>query len=178
METEKNLPTRTSMPVTVMTTEIVKILGTIIFRTRLAKGWNGYDPKTQDMAIQTWFEILQTEKIPPEFFDELYRRACNFQAFQIQNGKDAPDMSAQLMLSQWIGGNGLRSELREREIAAKNRLPETAASKCPRCLGINMEIVFDGDGKKLGSRPNCRHDKLKPGEWLWKQADKEFENAG
>lgn len=162
----QNLQTPKSTKVTAITTEIERILGTIIFRSRLAKGWNGYDQKTQNFAIQTWFEILQTEKIPPEYFDELYRRACNFQAHVLQSGKEPPEMSAQLMLAQWLGGAGLQTEIRAREIAAKNRLPETAESRCPRCFGTGIEYIYSSSGEKLGCRPNCAHKPLQPGEWL------------
>jgi hypothetical protein len=170
---EQNLQTLKSTPVTATTTEAERILGTIIFRTRLAKGWNGYDRRTQDLAVQTWFEILNTEKIPPAAYDELYRRACSFQAAVIQSGREAPEMSAQLMLACWIGENGLLAEIKRHEIEARNRLPETAKSQCVRCFGTGMEYVYSASGERLGSRPGCKHEALKPGEWLWKKNRKD-----
>lgn len=140
-----NNQTPTSSTATVITPDAEKILGTIIFRTRLAKGWNGYEPRTQAMAVQTWHEILQTEKVPHQVYDELYRRACNFQAFILQTGKEPPEMSAQLMLSQWIGESGLRKELAEREIKSGKFLGENAESVCRYCHGSGWRTIKEGN---------------------------------
>ena len=122
------------------------------------------------MAVQTWFEILQTEKVPENAFDELYRRACQKQAVALGSGKEMPDMSAQLMLSCWIGDFGLRNEIRQREFDSKKFLPSTAESICIRCDGTGLETIHSDNGRNLGRRPGCKQQPLVPGEWLWKKA--------
>jgi len=107
------------------------------------------------LAVQTWFEILQTEKVPAEQYDALYRRACNYQAFIIQQGKEAPDMSAQLMLAQWIGGNGLRAELERERIESGKYLPSNAESVCKHCNGSGFREVIDGKYKGV---KKCNHE--------------------
>jgi hypothetical protein len=144
----ESLQTPKLTPATVITTEAEKILGTIIFRTRLAKGWNGYDERTQKMAVMAWFEILNRQKIPPKYYDELYGRACDVRAVCLRNGKEPPEISAELMAAQW---EGLAEEIRQKEIDAERFLPATAESDCPRCFGKNREFVYDeASGRILG----------------------------
>lgn len=111
------------------------------------------------MAVQTWFEILQTEGVPPAAYDELYRRACNQQAFVLRQGREMPEMSAQLMLSQWIGETGLRKELEQRKIREGRTLSQNAASSCKYCFGTGRRYKFDAEtGKTLGITGKCDHN--------------------
>lgn len=154
MRPNKLRPTPTPAMATTITPDAEKILGTIIFRARLARGWNGYDAATQKLAVQTWFEILTTEKIPHQFYDELYRRACIYQAFMLQQGKEPPEMCAQLMLAQWNGENGLRRELDQNRIKKGRTLGANAESVCRHCHGTGFKIIKQGN---YSGTIKCKH---------------------
>jgi hypothetical protein len=74
-----------------------------------------------------------------------------------------------MMIACWPA---LRKEIREKEIEARNMLPETAESQCPRCNGTNLETKWDAQGKVLGVRPGCNHLPLREGEWLFKERER------
>jgi hypothetical protein len=41
-------------------------------------------------------------------------------------------------------------------------------ANCPRCYGGGMEFMYDEEGNQLGVRPNCKHEPLREGEYLYK----------
>lgn len=120
--------------------EAEKALGRIIFKTRLAKGWGAYDETTQRMAVRTWYEILRD--VPVAAYEELYQRACDYQASRLRDTGQMPEMSAQLMLAQWTGQNGLKAEWRERQIKSGRVLPD----RCEDCYGTGWKHVEQTDG--------------------------------
>lgn len=62
----------------------------------------------------------------------------------------------------------------KREIIAKKE-------NCPRCFGTGLEFVYSISGTDLGVKPNCKHEPLRPGEWLFewnsKRAREDLDDA-
>lgn len=141
-------------------------------------GWVLKKARELDEEIKIWSITFDDYKIPSEHLPELWKRARDLRISRLNNGKECPDFTAELLAACWTGENGLRAEILRREVEAKRTLPETAESQCPRCYGLGMEYVFGENGKSLGCRRNCRHEPLKVGEWLWKQAQKAEESEG
>lgn len=85
-------------------------MGEVLDRWRINQGWNPYDPKTQDLAIQSWVAILDKENVPPDAYAELYEWALSTRALAIQSGKQLPNFGVELLLAGWIGENGLQRQ--------------------------------------------------------------------
>ena len=145
-------------------------MGDVIDRWRLNKGWNPLDNESQDLAISSWVNVLDSENIPASAYNELFVRALKLRASLFSQGKQPPEMGIELMLSCW---ESLAQEIEQKRIAEKRYLPETAASDCPRCFGLGKESVFDEQtGRILGVKGVCLHQPLTDGEWLWKKQQK------
>ena len=129
-------------------------------------------------VARVWIEFLDRYEVPAAAYPALYDRAVDALIRMIQNGKDPGELTAETILAGWIGENGLRAELERKRIEEKRYLPDTAASACPRCFGLGWEYIYSAEGKKEGARPKCKHEPLKPGEWLWKQQQKDDEFEG
>jgi len=139
--------------------ESAQILGQIIDRSRLAKGWGPLDPNTQSLAIQTWYEILNTASIPYKYWDELYRRAMAQRSKMIAAGKEPMDICPELLLAQW-------PELRDTVEWFKPA--EKPSEICQRCGSSNFEFKWEeSTGKILGVMGRCDHRPIVEGEWLW-----------
>lgn len=128
-------------------------IGNIIAKVRLGKGWSPNSPADQKTAAAVWLEILADALIPGEAIPELYKRANQTIQNALAAGREAPEMSANLLAAQWHGG--LRAELEQKRIDEKRYLPETAVSNCPKCFGSGFELVKDNFGYS-GAR-KCDH---------------------
>jgi hypothetical protein len=144
-----------------LSTKTAEILSNILDKTRLAKGWNPYDDASQNLAIQTWFEILEAAKIEPQSYNELYRRACLFRAEKIADGGNAPEISAELLVAFW---KPLQTEIRQNRILSGKFLGTNAASVCQYCFGSGWRQIQDGGFYKTTAR--CDH-----GEPVWTEAE-------
>jgi hypothetical protein len=151
------------------TDEQVQAMIDVLDRWRLNLGWKPWDFKTASMAAASWIASLNRQKVPAKAYMELYERSLEFRARALENGKQLPDMGSELLLSQWPM---LEKEIREKEIASKSMLPETAESKCPRCLGTGLETTYSLTGIRLGAGKRCDHRPLVEGEWLYQQREK------
>ncbi len=115
-------------------------LFTVINKVRLLNGWTSRTAKELDPTIRVWFEALSGYAIPISAYNDLYKRALDVRQSKLQNGnKDVPQIDATLLIAQWEGPHGLKSELRLREIAAGRTLTAQAASQCTKCFGTGME---------------------------------------
>ncbi len=148
-------------------------LGDVLDRWRLNQGWNPWDDDTQMMAIKSWVHVLDREDIPASAYNELYERALETRAHALRTGKTLPNFGAELLLAEWIGENGLRRELRQREIDSGRTLPSNAQSRCGRCFGTGMEHKFDADGHNLGiiHGKECDHRPAAEGELLFPRSE-------
>ncbi len=146
-------------------------MGDVIDRWRLNKGWNPLDNESQMMQIQSWVNVMDSERVPATAYNELFVRALKLRASLFAQGKQPPDMGIELMLACW---ETLAKEIEERRINEKRYLPETAVSDCPRCLGLGREFVLDEKtGRSLGVKPSCDHRPLREGEYLWRKRQAE-----
>ncbi len=133
-------------------------MGEVFDRWRLNQGWNPWDNATQMAAIASYVYTLDLHKVPASAYGELYERVLNSRVTALQSGKQVPNFGVELMVAEWVGPHGLRSEMAEREIAAGRTLTATSQTNCLRCFGTGMETVYGDDGRALGVRPGCKHE--------------------
>jgi hypothetical protein len=138
----------------------------VLDRWRLNLGWTPWDQHTARMAGESWIHSLDRERVPYKAYMELYERALGVRAKAMNQGREMPKMCVELLLSCWPQ---LEREIREKEIEARNMLPATAESRCPRCGGSGIETRWSDTGICLGAGRRCDHRELVEGEWLWKQ---------
>jgi hypothetical protein len=129
-----------------------------------------FDDLEEDIAV--WYQKFAEYAVPIEAYTELFDLAFRYRAKQISRGDQPLPMDATLLIAQWIGENGLKKRMREREIDKRRTLPETAESRCPRCMGLGKEYVFDAEGKQLGVKQTCDHRPLVEGEWLYQERER------
>lgn len=136
----------------------------MINRHYVLSGWR--PPKADELEIKAviWIEELDRRRIPWQTYMELFDAARAWILRSVQDTGKPPDLSlVDLMIASWPS---VRQTQREAEIATGRTLPETAESDCPRCFGTGVEIIYTDAGEKLGARPGCKHEPLRPGEWL------------
>lgn len=134
----------------------VEILGQIIDRARLAKGWNPHPPDTQMLAIQTWFEILNVGKIPPCHYNELYRRATVQRSNVLSAGREPPDICPELLVAQW---SNLKFEIERSQIDSGKFLPTNAVSVCGHCYGTGFRREYSiVHGRQIPGVVKCAHN--------------------
>jgi hypothetical protein len=136
----------------------------------LSQGWRAMEDADAEPMALIFIEKLDEERIPYQIYGELFSRSVKLRARRMEQGLNCDDFSVDMMLACWPT---LRKEIREKEIAAKNLLPETAESQCRRCMGLGKEYVYNAEGKLLGVKQSCEHLPLIEGEWLFGQAEKE-----
>ncbi len=129
----------------------------------ISQGWRAMDKGDSEPMALVFIEALDGEGIPFQHYDELYRRCIGLRSQRLSQGLKCEDFSVDMMLACWPA---LRTELREREIAAGRTLPQTAESDCERCDGLNMETVYDANGVRMGLKKGCDHRPIEPGEGI------------
>lgn len=144
---------RPSIPV-----EKQRAMGDVLDRWRLNNGWNPLDNKTQMASIASYVYELDAENVPSECYGELYSRALRSRVAAIQAGKQMPTFGVELLIAEWNGPNGLRVEMKEREIARGRTLTGQATSQCTKCFGTGVENLRDEHGNIIGARPGCQHE--------------------
>lgn len=115
----------------------------------MLNGWQTRTAQELDATIRTWAEVFNKHRIPVEHYNEIYLHAFDTRSRKLADGKDPGEFDATLMVASWWP---VSETIRQRMIAEKRYLPNTAASDCPRCFGAGMEIV-PGKGARL-----CRHE--------------------
>lgn len=115
--------------------EIAQALFTLINRVRKLNGWMLRDLEELKPQISTWFETFYRHQIPITAYQELFNRSFDVRARQLSRGEDPSPMDATLLVSQWIGEDGLQKELRRREQGLGRTLSANAGSVCKWCLG-------------------------------------------
>jgi hypothetical protein len=134
---------------------------TVLNKRWISQGWRAMDKEDAEPMALVFIEALDRESVPWRYYDELYQRACQLRASRIAQGLKADEFSVDLMVVCW---SGLQKELREREIAAGRTLTGYAQSQCMDCYGTGIKIVRDVDGRKIGARPGCTHERIDPSE--------------
>jgi hypothetical protein len=129
-------------------------MGDVIDRWRVNLGWNPYDDKTQDLAIQSWLDILDAEKVPHDAYAELYKRALVTRATQLANGRQVQNFGVEYLLAEWVGPSGLRSEWHELAIHRGRTLPEFSSAGCEFCHGSGFRPI--GESRTAGVK-KCDH---------------------
>jgi hypothetical protein len=130
----------------------------VINKFRLSRGWSILPPQDAEITARAWAEIL--EDVPAEAVNDLYRLAVETRAKAIGNGKEPPEVSAELMLSLWSGPNGLK--LRRGALEGLRQLEEgDAGHACPDCFGSGLRYHTDQvTGRVIGVGGICDHRRL------------------
>lgn len=123
----------------------------------MCNGWTSRTAQELDPTIRVWHEMFAAHRIPPTAYDRLYRRAFDARAGALQAGKEPPPLSAELIVAQWTGPNGVRAELEQELVSAGRTLSENAASQCPYCKGSGFREVRDQQGRVIGVKRGCDH---------------------
>ena len=132
--------------------EKINAMLNVLAKRWLSQGWRIQDPDDAKVMAEAWIEILDEYKIPYQQYPELYRRSVDLRVSRLNEGKDADDFSAEMMVSCWTTKGGLRDELKEADIKSGRYLTDAVAEGCEMCFGTGM---WNPDGK--GLRPGCPH---------------------
>lgn len=111
----------------------------VINRVRMLNGWSTRTAMDLDPTIRTWADVFDRYDVPYQYYNTLYLRAFDVRQSKLMLGQEPPSFDASLLISQWTGPNGLRQELRQREIETRRTLPENAASGCELCFGTGFK---------------------------------------
>jgi hypothetical protein len=149
--------------------EKLRAMLSVLNKRWLSKGWNAMERENAEPMALVFIERLNEENVPYQLYEELFNRSVKMRAQRMAQGLGCDDFSVDMMLACWPA---LRKEIREKEIASKSMLPETAESRCPRCMGLGKEYVFDAEGKLLGVKQTCDHRPLVEGEWLYQERER------
>jgi hypothetical protein len=132
---------------------------TVINLSRGTLGWGLKTAADLDEEIRIWALTILDYQIPAEYLVRLWKRARDFRISRLENGKECPDFTAELLAAAWTGPNGLRAELENERIAQGRTLSENAESQCPYCFGSGFRYRFDINGKPEGIVGRCNHEK-------------------
>lgn len=118
----------------------------VINKSRLINGWTTRTAKELDPTIRIWHATFADYGIPREAYDELYKRAFDVRQSKLQSGDvgKVPALDATLLVSQWEGPNGLKSEWKSREIARGRTLTANAETICQMCFGSGFRSTEEG----------------------------------
>jgi hypothetical protein len=148
-------------------------MGDVLDRWRLNNGWTVLDNKTQMATISTFVHELDADDVPHTLYGELYSRVLKTRVATLNDGKQVSlTFGVELMLAEWNGPNGLRAELRQREIDTGRTLTGQATSQCTKCFGTGIQTFFDDAGNVIGARPGCDHEYLEDSEPTVANVDK------
>lgn len=108
--------------------------------------------KDAEVMAHAWIEILNEQDIPHRHYEELYRRAIGLRVRRIGQGMQCDDFTAELMAACW---EGLRRDIRQREIESGRVLTANAESVCSSCGGSGFKPVGEGRHAPV---TKCNHD--------------------
>ncbi len=115
---------------------------TVLNKRWISKGWRAMDKADSEPMALVFIEALNRESVPYQHYHELYQRAVELRARRMEQGLSCDDFSVDMMLACWPG---LKREIRQREIDARNLLPANAESVCQDCFGTGFKRVQDGE---------------------------------
>lgn len=163
--TRQNEPTPKSSPPETLTSQdspnpMWNHLSEIVDKSRRLKGWTVLDGDSQRVVVNDWAEILNAARVPGKHYGELYLRCAAYRAGFLQAGKTPPDISAELMVSQYPA---LRQEIAQQSshLAQQNApvnkryLVEDGRIKCHYCLGTGFRPTTRGNYKGV---IKCQHE--------------------
>ena len=110
--------------------------------------------------IATWYADFARHGIPVSAYTELFDRAFDLRVTQMSRGETPMPMDSPLLVSQWIGPNGLAKELRKRDKERGRTLSANAASVCKWCMGSGWRPGDVDDPSKGVTR--CDHSEPQP----------------
>lgn len=96
------------------------------------------------MAL-VFIKQLDRVDVPYVHYEELYHRAIGLRAKRYAQGLKCDDFSVDMMVACWTGDNGLKAELRQKEIERGRTLQANAESICNQCFGSGWRQVKRGD---------------------------------
>jgi hypothetical protein len=120
----------------------------LIDKSRAAMGWGRLPENEQDIAIVTWFEILDDAGVPSDLLAACYRSAQLRESERRKAGKERQIITPNDLAVEWDKIKALNSEIDQTRM-----LPEHAAGTCRKCYGTGMERMPDGS-----VRPGCQHE--------------------
>lgn len=130
-----------------------RILGGILNKYRLVKGWTMLSLEDAELMTMAWVEILDGERIPDSAYDDLYNASMRKINAMVADGKKAPDFDANLMASMWRADR----ELRDRHAPRPLSIVGSMSGGCSRCLGTGWEYMKEMYPKEVA---RCRCGKI------------------
>lgn len=152
--------TRNSSRNTVLVTaDKLRAVCAIINKVRIARGWNILPAEEAEITASVWIEILDGGGVPFIAYDALYRAAIQARTRQMSIGNAPPDITPDLLVSLWIGENGLKNEFYAERDAEVRKLPSNVEGECPHCFGSGLRYHTDRDtGRVIGVGGICDHN--------------------
>lgn len=125
----------------------------VINKIRIAKGWGILPASEAELSASVWLEILDRHHVPHEVYNELYNLAISANARKRSEGRDAPELTPEYLISFWVGLEGLKTQM-ARESEAR-LLTENAGEPCKHCGGTGWrEDQNDGHYRSV---KRCDH---------------------
>jgi hypothetical protein len=134
--------------------DVAQALFGLINRVRKQNGWSMKEFDELKPQIATWYTDFARHGIPVTAYTELFNRAFDYRVNKLSRGEDPMPMDSPLLVSQWIGENGLKKELEQRQVALGRTLGENAASVCKYCLGTGWRAVSE---ERNAAHERCDH---------------------
>jgi len=136
--------------------KVVK-LAALVNKHRLANGWSLFtQEQCQDMA-PVWIEILDSERVPADAYEELYTKAMHRIGSLQGEGKKPPDFNAMFLASIWIGDAELRWKYAPRR---PTMVQGHHIDRCKHCLDTGWEYVKESFPREVA---RCRCGRI-PGQ--------------
>ena len=122
-----------------ITTDLRKkrVLGGILNKHRLTKGWAMLSVEDADLMTMAWIQVLDLERIPDTAYEAIYNGAMRKISSMVADGKKPPDFDANLMASIWRGDRDLREMFTPR---VTHNIGMSSGG-CSRCLGTGWEYM-------------------------------------
>lgn len=133
--------------------EKAKLLGNVLAKFRMALGWQPISEADQLAMVAVWMEVLDTQDIPADAYNELYMAAMARRADAINDGEHIPAFGADLFLSLWpkLRSTRARAFIQSLPLMPRDPNAHSIDQNCAYCHWTGW--VLD---PKLGAI-RCRH---------------------
>jgi hypothetical protein len=110
-----------------------------------------------ETKIAAWWLIFAPHGIPPQRYPALLQRASSNRVAAMARGQKPERLSAEFLVAQWLGPNGLQKALRDEKIKRGRTLTSHAQSTCPYCLGNSTGRRYLDPPAYTTLGPKCDH---------------------
>lgn len=135
------------------TAEKMRAVCNVINKIRIAKGWGILPASEAELSASVWLEILDRHFVPHEVYNELYNMAISANARKRSEGRDAPELTPEYLISFWVGLEGLKTQMAR--VSEAHQLTENTGEPCKLCGGTGWkEAEKDGIYRSV---TRCHH---------------------